>query len=92
MLWFTSLSGACITTNHNLVAEAISFSFMLLWSDAKKPRNFTSEPDGHEFGNYRTNIREFATLDLCCMEENNENLLRMMLLRRLIPTSDAHKG
>ena len=48
MLWFTSLSGACITTNHNLVAEAISFSFVLLRSDAKKPYNITSEPAGFQ--------------------------------------------
>jgi len=82
MLWFTSLlSGACVTTKRNLVAEAIAFAFLLLRSDVKKPRNLTSEPAEHEFGNYRTKDREFTiTLGICHLAENNERRSRMMFL------------
>jgi hypothetical protein len=92
MLWFTSLSGACVVTKRNLVAEAIAFSFLLLRSDVKKPRNLTSEPAEHEFGNYRTKDREFSTLGVCHLAENNERRSRMMFLSNLIPTRDAQKG
>eukprot|EP00978_Attheya_sp_CCMP212_P004721 scaffold10357_cov66-Attheya_sp.AAC.7 len=94
MLWFTSLSGACVTTKQNLVAKAIAFSFLLLRSDARKPHNLTSEPAEHEFGNYRTKKdREFPPLlGVCNLAENNACRSRMMFLSNLIPTCDAQKG
>ena len=75
-----------------MVAEAIAFAFLLLRSDVKKPRNNTSEPAEHEFGNYRTKDREFTTLGLCHMADNNERRSIMMFLNNFIPTRDAQKG
>jgi hypothetical protein len=92
MLWFTTLSGACITTKRNLVCEAISFAFMLLQSVVKKPRNITSEPAEHKFGNYRTKQQEFSTLDVCHLAENNQRRSNMMFLSNLVPTRDPQKG
>ena len=71
MLWFASLNDACVTTKRNLVAELIAFSFLLLRSDVKNPRNLTSAPAEHEFVNYITKDREFTTLGLCHLEDNN---------------------
>jgi len=92
MLWFTSLTGACITTKRNLVAEAISFAFLLLRDDVKRPRNLTSEPAEHEFGSYRSKIREFSTLDFCHLVESNHRRNKMMFSSNLAPSRDPQKG
>ena len=92
MLWFTSLNGACVTTKRNLVAKAIAFAFLLLQSDVNNPRNLTSEPAENEFGNYRTKDREFTTLGLFHLADNNERCSRIIFLNNFIPTRDAQKG
>eukprot|EP00978_Attheya_sp_CCMP212_P048762 scaffold571038_cov75-Attheya_sp.AAC.1 len=60
--------------------------------DVKKPRNLSSEPAEHEFGNYRTKIREFTTLDVCHLAKNTQLRSNMMLFSNLIPTRDPQKG
>ena len=37
IIWFTSLKGACIATNKNLVSEGVSLAFLLLRGDVVKP-------------------------------------------------------
>ena len=37
IIWFTSLKGACIATNKNLVYEGVSLAFLLLRGDVVKP-------------------------------------------------------
>ena len=44
MMWLTSISGASMITKRNVVAETLSFVFIVMSSDVSKPRYFTSEP------------------------------------------------
>ena len=92
LIWFTSLDGVCMTTKRNLVSEAIPFAFLLLRNDIEKPRNATSEPAEHEFGNYRTKAREFTTLDFCHLVSNNERRSNMMFASNFQPNRDPQKG
>ena len=50
MVWLTSISGASMITKINVVAETLSFVFIVMSSDVSKPRYFTSEPVEHFFG------------------------------------------
>ena len=49
-LWFISLNVACITTKRNFIANAISFSFLILQSDVKNTRNLISDSHDYKFG------------------------------------------
>ena len=44
MVWLASISGASMTTKINVVAETLSFVFIVMSSDVSKPIYFTSEP------------------------------------------------
>ena len=44
MVWLKSISGASMITKRNVVAETLSFVFIVMSSDVSKPRYFTSEP------------------------------------------------
>ena len=92
LIWFTSLDGVCMTTKRNLVSEAIPFAFLLLRNDIENPRNATSEPAEHEFGNYRTKAREFTTLDFCHLVSSNERRSNMMFASNFQPNRDPQKG
>ena len=63
MVWLKSISGASMITKINVVAETLSFVFIVMSSDVSKPRYFTSEPVEHFFGQLRTMICEFTTLE-----------------------------
>ena len=61
MLWLTSICGACIITNQNIVSETIAFMFIVLLLDVFKPCHCTSEPTEHIFGMLCQIIREFTS-------------------------------
>ena len=61
-----------------LVCEGVTLAFLLLWGDVFKPRNTTSDPADHEFGNFRTKIWEFTTLEFSHLKKTTERRSRMM--------------
>ena len=57
-----------------------------------KPRNTTSDPAEHEFGNCWTKIREFTTLEFSLITKTNERRSRMMFASGFAPLRDPKKG
>lgn len=85
MIWFTYLKSACIKTKRNLVCEGVPLAFLPLWGDVVKPQNTTSDPAEHEFGNFRTKIRELTTLEFSHITKTTERRLSMMLASIFAP-------
>ena len=92
MVWLTSISGAYMITKRNVVAETISFVFIVMSSDMSKPRYFTSEPVEHFFGQLRTMIREFTTLEFDQLCEKLIRRLEKMYKYGFNPSRDPKKG
>ena len=92
MIWFTSLKGACITTKQNLVCEGVPLAFLLLRGDVVKPRNTTSDPAEHAFGNCRTKIWDYTTLEFSHLTKTTERRSRMMFASGFAPSRDPKKG
>ena len=91
MIWLTSLSGACMITKRNIVAESISFVFIVMRDDVQKTRNATSEPAEHSFGNARENIREFTTLEFAQLGEKLARRNKTMYASNLHVSRDPKK-
>lgn len=92
MLWLTSISGACMITKRNIVAETIAFMFILLRSDIPKPRHCTSEPAEHFFGMLRTSVQEFTCLEFVQLAEKQLRRLTQMYKHIFLPSRDPTKG
>ena len=92
MVWLTSISGASIITKINVVGETLSFIFIVMSSDVSKPRYFTSEPVEHFFGQLRTMIREFTTLEFSQLCEKLIRRLEKMYKYGFNPSRDPNKG
>jgi hypothetical protein len=92
MVWLTSISGASMITKRNIVAETISFAFIMMSSDVSKPRYCTSEPVEHTFGQLRTMIREFTTLEFAQLYEKLIRRLEKMYKFGFNPSRDPNKG
>ena len=81
VIWFTSIGGAFVITKRNLVAEVVSFVFIVMCSDITKPRYCTSEPVEHFFGQLRTMIREFTSMEFAqLVEKLNRRLCTLQLI------------
>ena len=92
MLWFTSIGGASVITKRNLVAEVVSFVFIVMCSDITKPRYCTSEPVEHFFGQLRTMIREFTSMEFAQLVEKLIRRLEKMYKYGFSSSRDPQKG
>ena len=90
-LW-TSISGASMITKRNVVAETLSFVFIVMSFDVSKPRYFTSEPVEHFFGQLRTMIRGFTTLEFAQLCEKLIRCLEKMYKYGFNPSQDLNNG
>ena len=89
MVFLTSISGASMTTKRNVVSETISFMFMVMCSDMDNPRLGSSEPGEHYFGQLRTLIREFTTLEFSQIVEKHVRRLNLMYKNLFRPTRET---
>ena len=92
MLWLTSISGACIITKRNIVAETVAFMFIVLRADIANPRLNTSEPAEHFFGMLRLSIQEFTCLGFVQLVEKQVRRVTQMYKHRFRPSRDPSKG
>jgi len=91
MIFLTSISGASVITKRNVVSETVAFIFLVLCSDMGNPRLATSEPGEHHFGQLRTLIREFTTLEFAQLVEKHIRRLNLMYKNFFRPTRDTRK-
>ena len=92
MIFLTSISGASVITKRNVVSETVAFIFLVLCSDMGNPRLATSEPGEHHFGQLRTLIREFTTLEFAQLVEKHIRRLNLMYKNFFRPTRDTKKA
>lgn len=90
ILWLMLLTGVCITTQRNILAETISFAFMVLSIDVKKPRLLISIPAEHHFGTTHVKKHEWCRIpEYVRTGQRRDNA---MYEGNLVPLQEALKG
>ena len=90
MIWFTTLGGANITPNHNLVSETISNIFLVLRSDVLKYHMCTSELAENGFGNMMIIYKELSCTDFVSLVEKLQRQINMIFCGDLNASSSMY--
>ena len=91
-LWLLDISGIRETTRRNVISEAIALMFFVLRNDVCKPRPLTSDPSEHNFGVFRSIIREFTVMQFIQLVKRTNQRIDAIFKGRFKTAKGRNKG
>ena len=91
-LWLLAISSIFETTRRNVISEAIALMLLVLKNGVFNPRALTSQPSEHNFGFFRSIIRQFTVIQFIKLVKQIKQRIYEILKGDLQTVKGRNKG